>query len=70
MAKVKYLKQLYHHPSRAGSFSGPEKLYQAVKDEGKLKIGRLKIRKFLRDQEEFSVQKDISGGPEGPEALT
>ena len=59
MAEVKYLTQLYHDPSRAGSFSGPEKLYQAVKDEGKFKIGRLKIRNFLRDQEEFSVQKDI-----------
>ena len=54
-----YLENLYFDPSRAGSLSGSDKLYRAVKDEGKFKIGRRKIRQFLNDLEEYSVQRDL-----------
>lgn len=35
-----YLRELYYTPGKPGAFAGPEKLYQAVKLEGKYKIGR------------------------------
>lgn len=54
-----YLENLYFDPSRAGSLSGPDKLYRAIKDEGKFKIGRRKIRQFLNELEEYSVQRDL-----------
>ena len=61
MAEFKYLEDIYFDPSHAGSFSGVEKLYQTVKKEGKFKIGRQKIRTFLQNQEEYSLQRDIKG---------
>lgn len=47
MAKnTDYLKNIYYTPGNPGAFAGPEKLYQAVKKEGKYKIGRVRIRQF------------------------
>lgn len=59
MADLKYLEQIYFDPSHSGSFSGPEKLYRTVREEGKFKIGRKKIRQFLQNQEEYSLQRDV-----------
>ena len=39
------------------SFSGPEKLYQYVKAQGKYNIGRHRIRKWLQDQESYSLTR-------------
>ena len=39
-----YLQTLYHDPNHSGSFGGVEAVYRAVKDEGKFKISRKKIR--------------------------
>ena len=58
MAEQKYLEDIYFDPSYAGSFSGVEKLYQTVRKEGKFKIGRKKIEKFLQNQEEYSLQRN------------
>lgn len=50
MAKnTDYLKKIYYTPGNPGAFAGPEKLYQAVKKEGKYKIGRVRIRQFLNN---------------------
>ena len=59
MAKQKYLEEMYFNPSHAGSFSGPEKLYQAVREDGKFRIGRKTIKRFLQNQEEYALQRDI-----------
>ena len=59
MAKQKYLEEIYFNPSHAGSFSGPEKLYQAVREDGKFRIGRKTIKRFLQNQEEYALQRDI-----------
>ncbi|MEW8509096.1 MAG: hypothetical protein AB2598_20640 [Candidatus Thiodiazotropha sp.] len=59
MADLKYLKKIYFDPSHAGSFSGPEKLYQTVRKEGKFKIGRKRIKQFLENLEEYALQRDI-----------
>ena len=52
-----YLKKIYFDPSHPGSFSGPQKLYKVVKSEGKYDIGIHRIRKFLHNQEAYSLHK-------------
>lgn len=58
MSAQEYLESIYYDPSHGASFSGPEKLYRTVKEEGKFKIGRNKIKQFLQNQEEYSLQRD------------
>lgn len=59
MSDTEYLNKIYSDPSHATSFSGSEKLYRTVKEEGKYKIGRNKIKNFLQNQEEYSLQRDL-----------
>lgn len=60
MAKnTDYLKKIYYTPGNPGAFAGPEKLYQAVKKEGKYKIGRVRIRQFLNNEDPYSLMKPI-----------
>lgn len=54
-----YLKELYYTPGKPGAFAGPEKLYQAVKQEGKYMIGRRRIRQFLKNEDPYSLYKPI-----------
>lgn len=54
-----YLRELYYTPGKPGAFAGPEKLYQAVKSEGKYKIGRQKIKQFLNNEDAYSLYKPI-----------
>lgn len=54
-----YLRELYYTPGKPGAFAGPEKLYQAVKLEGKYKIGRQKIKQFLNNEDAYSLYKPI-----------
>lgn len=50
-----YLRELYYTPGKPGAYAGPEKLYQAVKQEGKYKIGRQRIRQFLNNEDYYSL---------------
>lgn len=52
-----YLRELYYTPGKQGAYAGPEKLYQAVKQEGKYKIGRQRIRQFLNNEDSYSLYK-------------
>lgn len=54
-----YLTSIYFDPSHPGSFSGPSKLYEAVKAEGKFNIGKHRISKWLRDQDAYSLTKGV-----------
>ena len=54
-----YLSSIYNNPQHAGGFSGVEKLYRIVKSEGKYKIGRHRIRRFLQSQESYSLQRPV-----------
>jgi hypothetical protein len=40
-------------------FSGPQKLYKVVKNEGKFNIGMHRIRKVLHNQESYSLHKPV-----------
>lgn len=52
-----YLRELYYTPGKPGAYARPEKLYQAVKQEGKYKIGRQRIRQFLNNEDSYSLYK-------------
>ena len=54
-----YLKTIYYDPGHPASYSGPHKLYKIVKDEGKYKIGIHRIRKFLHNQESYSLHRPV-----------
>lgn len=52
-----YLKTIYYDSKHPGSFGGEDKLYRAVRNDGKYEISRHTIKKFLRKQETFTVHK-------------
>ena len=54
-----YLKTIYYDPKHPGAFAGPQKLYKVVKSEGKFNIGMHRIRKFLHNQESYSLHKPV-----------
>ena len=48
-----YLSNIYYDPKNAGAYGGVEKLYRAVKKDGKFVLGRSKIRNWLLKQEDY-----------------
>ena len=58
MALENYLKNIYYNPSNPASFSGPDKLYQFVKKDGKYMISKYRIRKWLQREDAFSLQRE------------
>jgi transposase InsO family protein len=52
-----YLASIYFDPKHPASYTSPEKLYDVVKSEGKHRIGRYRIRKWLQDQEAYSLTR-------------
>lgn len=54
-----YLAKIYYNPVNAGSFSGPEKLYRYVRQDGKYVLSKYKIRKWLQRQEAYSLQRGV-----------
>ena len=54
-----YLKKIWYDPRHPASFAGPSKLYQVVKREGKYDIGLRRIKKFLQNQDAYSLQKKV-----------
>jgi transposase InsO family protein len=55
----KYLQKIYYDPSNAASFAGPEKLYAFAKRDGKYKLSKYKIRKWLQNKDFYSMQRPI-----------
>ena len=54
-----YLKNIYFNPLHPASFGGPEKLYRAVKEEGRFELSRNQVKKWLHKQEPYSLQKAV-----------
>ena len=52
-----YLESLYFNPKHPASFGGPNKLYEAVKADGKDNISLSSIRTWLQNQEAYSLHK-------------
>ena len=54
-----YLNTIYFNPSHPGSYAGPTKLYQVVKNERKHSITFKEIQEWLQDQDAYSLQKPL-----------
>ena len=54
-----YLKSLYYDTGHAGSFGGLDKLYRAVRKDGKYVLGKAKIRKWLQKQETYTLNQHV-----------
>ena len=55
----RYLKKIYFDPRHPGSFQGPGKLHTVVMSEKKHPIPKTWIRKWLQDQESYSLHKPV-----------
>ena len=53
------LKKIYYELSAAGAFLGTDKLYRVIKCKGITNIGKHSIRKWLRKQDDYSLQKPV-----------
>ena len=56
-----YLASIYYDPKHAAAYGGVDKLYRAVRKEGKFVIGRTKIRNWLLKQEDYAVHREERG---------
>ena len=56
-----YLSSIYYDPKHAAAYSGVDKLYRAVRKEGKFVLGRNKIRNWLMKQEDYAVHREERG---------
>lgn len=54
-----YLENIWSDPKHPAAFSGPQKLYQIVKSEGKFKLGLRTITQFLSNLDAYSLQKRV-----------
>ena len=52
-----YLPSLYFDSKSRAAYQGPENICQFVKSQDKFKIGRHRIRKWLQDQEAYSLTR-------------
>ena len=52
-----YLASLYFDPKKQGSFSGPEALWRAVKEEKKTGISRKQVYSWLSSQRTYTIHK-------------
>ena len=65
--KDKYMTDIWTDPQHPAAFTGLEKLYQIIRKEGRFKIGRGTIKKFLEKQMHTvykNRQEDIFQGVE------
>ena len=53
-----YLASICYDPLHAGAYGGVDKLYRAVRKEGKFVLGRWKIRNWLLKQEDYAVHRE------------
>ena len=54
-----YLKTIYHDIQHAGSYSGIDKLYRAVKDEGCYRLTRKQIQEWLKTQDAYGLHHSV-----------
>ena len=55
-----YLKDVYFNPRHPASFGGVDKLYRAAVRDGRYDITRSEIKKFLEEQETYSLHRKIN----------
>ena len=55
--KEKYLNEIWTDPNHPAAFSGPDKLYEIVKKEGKFNVSYEFIKRFLSKKESYSLHR-------------
>ncbi len=55
-----YLHRIYFDPKHPASFKSANKVHEAVVDEGLQKIGLAHIQRWLKDQESYSLHKNLT----------
>ena len=50
-------KDYYYNPKHPAAFSGPTKLHNVMKNDGRYDVGVHKIRQWLQDQDSYSLQQ-------------
>ena len=53
-----YLTNIYYDPKQEAAYGGVDKLYRAVRKEGKFVLGRSKIRNWLLKQEDYAAHRE------------
>ncbi|MEW8547031.1 MAG: transposase family protein [Candidatus Thiodiazotropha sp.] len=59
MTYEKYLKSIYYDPRHPASFSGVDKLYRAVRKDGKYVLGKAKVKAWLLKQEPYTLHRHV-----------
>jgi hypothetical protein len=54
-----YLNNLYSNPSKVGSLGGINRLYEAVKSDGRYDIPRKQIKNWLRSKDTYTLHKPL-----------
>ncbi|XP_028404004.1 uncharacterized protein LOC114526613 [Dendronephthya gigantea] len=54
-----YLSSVYYDPKRPGGFGGVNRLYDDVKNAGKFRISRKKIKQWLMEQDTYTLHKPL-----------
>lgn len=55
----RYLQSLYYDLQKPGAFRGPLQLWRQVKKENKYKVGLIKIKQWLQNQDVYSMNKSL-----------
>ena len=53
------LEKTYYNLPKAGSYLGPDKLYNVLKSKGLTHIGKNKVRKWLHNQDDYSLRREV-----------
>jgi hypothetical protein len=53
------VKHVYTNPSQPGAYLGPEKIRRAIPGQGHDRPRIYKIRKWLQNQDDYSLQKPV-----------
>ena len=54
-----YLRRIYYDPSHPASYEGAKALYNAAKKEGQYKISHAQVKKWLQNQDSYSLNKAV-----------
>ena len=56
----KYLSSKYKDSKFAGSFSGADKFYRAIRKDGKYSVSRKQIKQFLKSQDAYTLLRKVN----------
>lgn len=57
--KKKLIEETYYDLSKSGAYLGSDKLYRVLKSKGISNIGKHTIRKWLHNQDDYSLRKEV-----------